>query len=229
MLFRETGWRRPEKSGWRLLLASFFLRGIGTSRLSDRAIPDTTEKWLLFCCPLFGPFISIQTGLVFFFYSTLPSALDLIIKSLVLRRNPVSLESSVDMEILNIKRWDTLLEFRRDLRDAHYYQKVWRWFPVVNFPNLTFPVFFLYPSRLQIDRDGSGYIELSELKQALDVCGFKIPSFEVRRMIEEVDRDQSGSGKGRLSFDEFEHVSFKFKPCNSEWVQFSNGIFFLCW
>ena len=61
-----------------------------------------------------------------FFYSTLPSALDLIIKSLVLRRNPVSLESSVDMEILNIKRWDTLLEFRRDLRDAHYYQKVWR-------------------------------------------------------------------------------------------------------
>ena len=143
MLFRETGWRRPEKSGWRLLLASFFLRGIGTSRLSDRAIPDTTEKWLLFCCPLFGPFISIQTGLVFFFYSTLPSALDLIIKSLVLRRNPVSLESSVDMEILNIKRWDTLLEFRRDLRDAHYYQKVWRWFPVVNFPNLTFPVFFI--------------------------------------------------------------------------------------
>ena len=59
----------------------------------------------------------------------------------------------------------------------------------------------------QIDRDGSGYIELSELKQALDVCGFKIPQYKVRQMIDEVDRDQSGPGKGRLSFDEFEHVS----------------------
>lgn len=58
----------------------------------------------------------------------------------------------------------------------------------------------------QVDRDGSGYIELAELKQALDLCGFKIPSYEVRRMIEDVDRDQHGPGKGRLSFDEFEHV-----------------------
>lgn len=60
----------------------------------------------------------------------------------------------------------------------------------------------------QIDRDGSGYIELSELKQALDVCGFKIPQYKVRQMIDEVDRDQRGPGKGRLSFEEFEHVSF---------------------
>ncbi len=28
------------------------------------------------------------------------------------------------MEILNIERWDSLVEFRRDLRDAHYYQQV---------------------------------------------------------------------------------------------------------
>jgi len=63
-----------------------------------------------------------------------------------------------------------------------------------------------YVFEFQIDRDGSGYIELAELKQALDVCGFKIPSYQVRLMIEEVDREQSGPGKGRLSFDEFEHV-----------------------
>ena len=28
------------------------------------------------------------------------------------------------MEILNIERWDSLVEFRRDLRDTHYYQQV---------------------------------------------------------------------------------------------------------
>lgn len=75
----------------------------------------------------------------------------------------------------------------------------------------------------QIDRDGSGYIELAELKQALDLCGFKIPSYQVRRMIEEVDRDQSGPGKGRLSFDEFEDVTiFPDRVLNT---RFCNGIF----
>ena len=59
---------------------------------------------------------------------------------------------------------------------------------------------------MQIDRDGSGYIDLSELKAALDLCGFKIPHYKVREMIDEVDRDTSGAGKGRLSFDEFEDV-----------------------
>ena len=54
--------------------------------------------------------------------------------------------------------------------------------------------------------DGSGYIELAELKQALDLCGFKIPQYQVRQMIDEYDRDQSASSKGRLSFDEFESV-----------------------
>jgi len=57
-----------------------------------------------------------------------------------------------------------------------------------------------------IDRDGSGFIDLAELKSALDVCGFKIPQWKVRQMIDEYDRDQSGAGKGRLSFDEFESL-----------------------
>lgn len=59
---------------------------------------------------------------------------------------------------------------------------------------------------LQIDRDGSGYIELSELKDALDKCGFKMASYQVRDMIEMVDKQDGAIGKGRLSFDEFEEV-----------------------
>jgi plastin-3 len=62
-----------------------------------------------------------------------------------------------------------------------------------------------------IDRDGSGFIELAELKQALDVCGFKIPQYKVRQMIDEVDREQSGPGKGRLSFEEFEQLCANLK------------------
>jgi len=49
------------------------------------------------------------------------------------------------------------------------------------------------------------------LKQALDICGFKIPQYKVRQMIDEVDRDQSGPGKGRLSFDEFEVLCARIK------------------
>ena len=75
-------------------------------------------------------------------------------------------------------------------------QSLWCW----NDLNI-FILFFL-----QIDRDGSGFIDLAELKSALDVCGFKIPQWKVRQMIDEYDRDQSGAGKGRLSFDEFESV-----------------------
>lgn len=145
------------------------------------------------------------------------------------------------MEILEIELWDPLVEFRRDLRDAQFYQQViellivysvdWR-YPIIC-------ISFNFISSLywtQIDRDGSGYIELSELKQALDLCGFKIPSYEVRRMVEEVDRDQRGPGKGRLSFDEFEHVRihspilffYRFTKIFESWQGFLFFGFFLC-
>jgi plastin-3 len=39
----------------------------------------------------------------------------------------------------------------------------------------------------QIDKNGDGYIDLSELKEALDGCGFKLPGWKVRQMIEEYD------------------------------------------
>jgi len=54
-----------------------------------------------------------------------------------------------------------------------------------------------------VDLDGNGFIELGELKQALDLCGFKIPQYQVRQMIDEVDQ-LSGSRKGHLSFEQFE-------------------------
>lgn len=57
----------------------------------------------------------------------------------------------------------------------------------------------------QIDKNGDGYIDLSELKEALDVCGFKIPGWEVRKLISEFD-SRNTNHAGRLSFDEFEKV-----------------------
>ena len=57
--------------------------------------------------------------------------------------------------------------------------------------------------------DNNGFIELGELKQALDLCGFKIPQYQVRQMIDEVDR-LPGSTKGHVSFEQFEVVIYSF-------------------
>ncbi|CAG0882715.1 unnamed protein product [Cyprideis torosa] len=53
-----------------------------------------------------------------------------------------------------------------------------------------------------IDKDGSGYIDLAELKTALDIVGFRLPMYQVRVMVEQMGRDRNG----RLSFDEFQKV-----------------------
>lgn len=39
------------------------------------------------------------------------------------------------------------------------------------------------------------------------MVGFKLPQWEVRKMIEDWDRDTKGPGKGKLSFEEFQNVS----------------------
>ncbi|KAK2718773.1 hypothetical protein QYM36_005945, partial [Artemia franciscana] len=57
-----------------------------------------------------------------------------------------------------------------------------------------------------IDVNNSGSIDMSELKAALDLCGFKLPQYKVRQLIEEFDRDKRGASRGTLSFEEFEAV-----------------------
>ncbi|XP_042855233.1 plastin-2-like [Penaeus japonicus] len=85
------------------------------------------------------------------------------------------------MELANIERWDSFTEFVDDLKSDVYYQK--------------------------IDTDGNGYIDLSELKSALDIVGFRLPQWQVRKMVEDFDRSAEGTeGRGKLSFGEFQDM-----------------------
>ena len=64
-----------------------------------------------------------------------------------------------------------------------------------------------------LDKAESGFINLSELKEALDLAGFKVPGWRVRDMIDKIDRESTESpgntivGQRKLSYGEFEHVS----------------------
>ena len=55
------------------------------------------------------------------------------------------------------------------------------------------------------------YIDLAELKTALDLAGFKVPGWRVRDMIDKIDREQPNNatvvGQRKLSYGEFEGVS----------------------
>ena len=54
---------------------------------------------------------------------------------------------------------------------------------------------------LQIDADGSGYISVSELGNALELCGFKLPGYEIRDIVSKFDTGKVRDGK--LDYDEF--------------------------
>ncbi|XP_066997447.1 plastin-2 [Anabrus simplex] len=62
-----------------------------------------------------------------------------------------------------------------------------------------------------IDKNGDGFIDLSELKEALDVCGFKVAGWEVRKMIAEFDDKRQTQHEGKLSFNEFEQLCSELK------------------
>ncbi|KAB5571072.1 hypothetical protein PHYPO_G00220710 [Pangasianodon hypophthalmus] len=49
------------------------------------------------------------------------------------------------------------------------------------------------------DTDGSGYIEVKELKVAMRALGFEPKKEEIKKMIADVDKD----GTGKISFDDF--------------------------
>lgn len=59
-------------------------------------------------------------------------------------------------------------------------------------------------------------ISLSELKDALDQCGFKLPGWKVRKIIEEYDDRKNTKHVGQLSLDEFEKVSDYLSEVNSK-------------
>ncbi|XP_011298474.1 plastin-2 isoform X1 [Fopius arisanus] len=82
------------------------------------------------------------------------------------------------MEMLEIEKWDVIEEYLKDF--AGFFQLV--------------------------DENGDGFIDLAELHSALHICGFKMPGYKVRQMIEEYDDKQHLQHKGRLSFEEFEEL-----------------------
>jgi len=59
---------------------------------------------------------------------------------------------------------------------------------------------------LQIDKNGDGTIDVSELKTALDICGFKLPGWRVRQMIDDYNNKRRFIKQGSLTFNEFEKV-----------------------
>jgi len=62
-----------------------------------------------------------------------------------------------------------------------------------------------------IDKNGDGYIDVSELKDALESCGFKLPGWKVRQLVEEYDVKRQIQHRDRLSFDEFEKMCVELK------------------
>lgn len=62
------------------------------------------------------------------------------------------------------------------------------------------------PLPFQIDKNNDGFIDLKELKDALNVCGFKIPGWKVRQMEEEFKSKKRTINDGKLSYEEFENL-----------------------
>ncbi|CAI6376926.1 unnamed protein product [Macrosiphum euphorbiae] len=57
----------------------------------------------------------------------------------------------------------------------------------------------------KIDTNGDGAIDLSELQQALYLCGFKLPAWRVRKIIEDYDGKRTET-KGKLVISEFKKL-----------------------
>ncbi|XP_037813076.1 plastin-3 isoform X1 [Lucilia sericata] len=62
-----------------------------------------------------------------------------------------------------------------------------------------------------IDANKDGFIDLSELKEALDQVGFKLPGYQVREMIDEFQNKQRTSHQGKLNLEEFENLCLDLK------------------
>ncbi|KAI9589170.1 plastin-3 isoform X2 [Glossina fuscipes] len=63
----------------------------------------------------------------------------------------------------------------------------------------------------EIDTNKDGFIDLTELKEALDLVGFKLAGYQVREMIEEFQNKQRTSHQGKLNLEEFENLCLDLK------------------
>ncbi|XP_011193512.2 plastin-3 isoform X2 [Zeugodacus cucurbitae] len=63
----------------------------------------------------------------------------------------------------------------------------------------------------EIDANKDGFIDLCELKDALDQVGFKLPGYQVREMISEFQNKQRTSHQGKLNIEEFENLCLDLK------------------
>ena len=63
---------------------------------------------------------------------------------------------------------------------------------------------------LQIDSDGNGYINITELGKALELCGIRLAGYEVRDLLRTFDTKVKDD---RLDIEEFKAVSI--------WIVFS--------
>ncbi|KAJ6637608.1 Plastin-1 [Pseudolycoriella hygida] len=92
------------------------------------------------------------------------------------------------MDIRALEQQDTMEEYARSFRE-----ELW--------PQLSD----------RIDKNNDGYIELKELKDALDLVGFKLPGYQVREMISEYTNKQRSNHQGKLSYEEFEALCYDLK------------------
>lgn len=63
----------------------------------------------------------------------------------------------------------------------------------------------------QITKESGGFVELKELKDALDQVGFKLPGYQVRLMIDEFGNKQKLKTPGKLNYNEFEQICIDLK------------------
>ncbi|KAG5673574.1 hypothetical protein PVAND_003611 [Polypedilum vanderplanki] len=62
-----------------------------------------------------------------------------------------------------------------------------------------------------ITKETGGFVELKELKEALDQVGFKLPGYQVRLMIDEFGNKQKLKTPGKLNYNEFEQICVDLK------------------
>lgn len=63
----------------------------------------------------------------------------------------------------------------------------------------------------QIDKNADGYIDLKELREALEMCGFKIAGYQSRVIEDEYKNSNKLKYDGKLTYDEFEKLIFNLK------------------